>query len=160
MVKKALLVLPFAILAGIAFGQVDVFNPATWFASQESVFAAAALLTPWITKIITALGKDWLGTDGKRTVWLSLGVAAVIAGIGGYLSLGYLADVSGFAGAVNAAVLTVIAFLASNGMAKNERQVATAAMARTIAATEVRTEIRESSHPLAVTEVTISEDKG
>lgn len=110
---------------GVAIAsEVIIFNPETWLATQESVFIAAALITPWITKIFTALGKDWFHTDGKATQWLSLGVALIIAGVGGYLSLGYFANVSGFQGALQAAFLTLIAFLGSNGMAKSERQVA------------------------------------
>lgn len=112
-------------LFGVALAsEVILFDPITWFATQEAVFIAAALITPWITKIFTALGKDWFHTEGKYTQWLSLGVAAVIAGVGGYLSLGYFANISGFQGALQAAFLTIIAFLGSNGMAKSERQVA------------------------------------
>lgn len=132
-------------MTGIVMAQPDIFNPSTWFVSQEAVFLAASLITPWIVKIVTALGKDWFSTDGKSTIWLSAGVAAVIAGVGGYLSLGYFADVSGLAGAVNAAILTIIAFLGSNGMAKNERQVATAAMTRSVAGSVAVMEVNDNS---------------
>ncbi len=107
--------------------EVIMFDPSTWFASSEAVIIAAGLITPWITKVITALGKDWFHTDGKATQWLSLGVAVIIGGVGGYLSLGYFADVSGFMGALQAAFIVAVAFLGSNGMAKSERQVAKSA---------------------------------
>jgi len=116
-------------IVGVGIAQnVIVFDPATWFASPEAVLIAASLLVPWITKIITALGKDWFHTDGSATQWLSLAVAVVIAGVGGYFSLGYLAGVSGLQGALQAAFLVAVAFLGSNGMAKAERQVATSAV--------------------------------
>lgn len=115
-------------LFGVALAQeVVLFDPETWFVTQEAIFIAAALITPWITKVFTALGKDWFSTEGKYTQWLSLAVALVIAGVGGYLSLGYFANVSGLQGAIQAAFLTLIAFLGSNGMAKSERQVAVSA---------------------------------
>lgn len=106
---------------------VVLFDPATWFASSEAVLIAAGLITPWVTKIFTALGKDWFNTDGQATQWLSLGVAIIIGGVGGFLSLGYFADVSGIQGALQAAFLVAVAFLGSNGMAKSDRQVATSA---------------------------------
>ena len=104
--------------------EVVLFDPASWFASSEAVLIAAGLITPWITKVFTALGKDWFHTDGKATQWLSLGVAVIIGGVGGFLSLGYFADVSGVQGAIQAAFLIAVAFLGSNGMAKADRQVA------------------------------------
>lgn len=104
--------------------EVIIFDPSTWFATSEAVLIAAGLITPWITKVFTALGKDWFHTDGKATQWLSLGVSVIIAGVGGFLSLGYFADVSGVQGAIQAAFLVAVAFLGSNGMAKSERQVA------------------------------------
>ena len=108
---------------GVAQGVV-LFDPTTWFASSEAVLIAAGLITPWVTKIFTALGKDWFHTDGSATQWLSLGVAIIIGGVGGYLSLGYFADVSGIQGALQSAFLIAVAFLGSNGMAKADRQVA------------------------------------
>lgn len=114
---------------GVAQGVV-LFDPTTWFASSEAVLIAAGLITPWVTKIFTALGKDWFHTDGSATQWLSLGVAIIIGGVGGYLSLGYFADVSGIQGALQAAFLIAVAFLGSNGMAKADRQVATSAAAK------------------------------
>lgn len=122
-----------AVCAGLALAQatpVTILDPRTWFQSQETLFAAVALLSPWLVKALTALGKDWFGTDGRATQWLSLVVAAIVAGVGGYLGLGYLAGAAGFGAALQAAVLTAVAFLVSNGMAKNERQVATAAALR------------------------------
>lgn len=128
--SKFFILLGFALVSfGIA-QEVIVTNPSTWFASQETIFIVAGLIVPWITKVFTALGKDWFHTDGKATQWLSLAVAIIIAGVGGYLSLGFLAGVSGLQGAIQAAILTAIAFLGSNGMAKSERQVAVSAVKR------------------------------
>jgi len=111
---------------GVAIAQAVpvTLDPRTWFQSQETVFIAVGLVVPWITKALTALGKDWFGTEGRATQWLSLAVAAIIGGVGGYLGLGYLAGASGISAALQAAALTAFAFLMSNGMAKNERQVA------------------------------------
>lgn len=114
------------VTVGVAQGVV-LFDPATWFASSEAVLIAAGLITPWVTKIFTALGKDWFNTEGQATQWLSLGVAIIIGGVGGFLSLGYFADVSGIQGAIQAAFLIAVAFLGSNGMAKADRQVAVSA---------------------------------
>lgn len=128
--SKFLILVGFALLSvGIA-QEVVITNPETWFSSQEAIFVFAGLIVPWITKIFTALGKDWFHTDGKATQWLSLAVAVIVAGVGGYLSLGFLAGVSGIQGALQAAILTAIAFLGSNGMAKAERQVAVSAVKR------------------------------
>lgn len=132
-------------LVGVGIAQdVIVFDPATWFTSAEAVIIAASLIVPWITKIVTALGKDWFHTDGTATQWLSLGVAVLIAGVGGYFSLGYLAGVSGLQGALQAAFLVAVAFLGSNGMAKSERQVATSA------AKKMHTEFAEEAQAEAV----------
>jgi hypothetical protein len=120
----------FAVLTLVAAQSVEIFRPETWFASQEAVFAAAALITPYIVKIFTALGKDWFHTDGKATIWLSVGVAVAIAGVGGYLSLGVFAGVVGIQGALQAVVLTVVAWLASNGMANYDRQVVASGVRR------------------------------
>lgn len=113
-----------------ALAQAVTIDPRTWFGSQDAVLGAAALVTPWIVKIVTALGKDWFSTDGMSTVWLSAVVAGLIAGVGGYMGLGYLAGESGLTPAVQAAGLALFAFLMSNGMAKSERQVASATAAR------------------------------
>lgn len=114
------------VFGGIALAQTlpVTLDPRTWFQSQDTVFLAVALITPTLTKIFTALFKDYFSTDGAATQWLSLAVAAVLGGIGGYLSLGYLAGAGGWSAALQAAGLTAIAFFVSNGMAKGERQVA------------------------------------
>lgn len=128
--SSLLLIFAFTAL-GVGIAQeVIILDPSTWFGSAEAVLIAASLIVPWITKIITALGKDWFHTDGKATQWLSLAVSVLIAGIGGYFSLGYLAGVSGLQGALQAAFLIAVAFLGSNGMAKAERQVAVSAARR------------------------------
>lgn len=121
----------FVMLITVATAQgISIFNPGDWYASQEAVMAVAALITPFIVKIFTALGKDWFGTDGASTQWLSVGVAMIVAGVGGYLSLGFLSGVSGMSGAISAAFMTLVAWLGANGMAKSDRQVATAAAKR------------------------------
>lgn len=119
-------------LLGIALAQTTSigFDPRTWFETQETVFAAVALIVPWITKALTALGKDWFNTDGRATQWLSLVVAFLVAGVGGFLGLGYLAGATGLVAALQAGALTAFAFLMSNGMAKNDRQVAQATAVR------------------------------
>lgn len=122
-IKYTALVIAF-VSFGAVLAQAVSIDPRTWFTSQEAVLAAAALITPWITKVFTSLGKDWFNTDGNVTVWLSAGVAALIGGVGGYLGLGYLAGETGLMAGVQAAGLTLFAFLMSNGMAKSERQVA------------------------------------
>lgn len=141
----------FALAAGVALAQATpvTLDPRTWFQSQDAVFAAVALVVPWITKSVTALGKDWFNTDGRATQRLSLGVAAIIGGVGGYLSLGYLTDVSGFSGALQAAALTAFAFLMSNGMAKSERQVAQSTVNRM---KEMEIAVLEKQHEIAMAE--------
>lgn len=123
-----------AVMAGLAFAQAtapDLTRPSTWFESQEVLFLAVGMLVSWLTKIITALGKDWFSTEGRATQWLSLIIAALLGGVGGFLGLGYFAGATGGLAAIQAAALTAFAFLVSNGMAKNDRQVATAAAVRT-----------------------------
>lgn len=128
---RFLLVLSAVFLSSAALAQVvQVLDPTTWYASPEAVLAAAALITPFIVKVFTALGKDWFKTDGRATQWLSLGVAVLIAGVGGFLSLGHFAGVSGIQGALQAVFLIVVAFLGANGLAKSERQVAQATAKR------------------------------
>lgn len=118
---------------GVALAQANpvvITDPSTWFQSQATIFTAAALITPWITKVVTALGKDWFKTDGRATQYLSLAVAAIIAGVGGWLSLGFLAGAAGWQGALQGAILTIVAFIGSNGMAKAARQEATSGALR------------------------------
>lgn len=119
----------FAVMHGVA-QDVNVFDPSSWFVSVEAVLLAGSLLTPFITKVFTALGKDWFHTEGRATQWLSLAVAVIIAGVGGYFALGYFAGVAGLTGALQSIIMVAAAFLGSNGLAKNERQVAAAAIKR------------------------------
>jgi len=126
----ALLALLGGAVAAAVANPVIITDYHTWFQSQTTLFAAVALLTPWIVKLTTALGKDWFNTSGAATQWLSLVVSIVIAGIGGWLSLGFLAGSSGWHGALQAVILIAIAFLGSNGLAKAARQEAASGVAR------------------------------
>lgn len=120
-----------AVAATVAFANdVSVFDPSTWFVSVDTVLMVGALIVPFITKVFTALGKDWFATEGRATQWLSFAVSVIIGGVGGYMALGYFSGVSGTAGALQAVVMVAAAFLGSNGLAKNERQVAAAALMR------------------------------
>jgi hypothetical protein len=110
--------------------EVDVLQPATWYESQQSVFAAAAIIATWIVKLSTALGKEWFRTHGQETVYLSLGISVVLAGVGGYLALGYLAGAGGLLGALQAAVLALLSWLGANASAKYDRQAHASAVER------------------------------
>lgn len=138
-IKYSSLAVAFICFGAVLAQEVNI-DPRTWFASQEAVLAAVAMITPWVTKIATSLGKDWFNTDGNATVWLSAVLAAIIAGVGGYLGLGYLAGETGLMAGVQAAGLTVFAFLMSNGMAKGERQVAKSAASSVQQATTIAVE--------------------
>lgn len=134
MVRKLAITLPVLLLAGLVLAQgTTTIDPSTWFDSTTTIFAAAALITPWIVNIVTALGKDWFSTSGKATQWLSFAVSIIIAGVGGWMSLGFLAGEGGFTGLWKAVILVAIAFLGSNGIAKNHRQVAESTANRIVA---------------------------
>lgn len=116
-------------LMGVVVAQtnpVTIFDPRTWFQNQDTLLVAVGLISPWITKALTSLIKGTWGTEGAVTQWVSLGVAFIVAGVGGFLGLGYFAGATGITAAIQAGALTAFAFLMSNGMAKNERQVAAA----------------------------------
>lgn len=130
MLRKVLFALPVLAIVGFVLAQDVTLDPGTWFTSVDSILIAGSLISPWIVKILTALGKDWFGTDGTSTVWLSFAVSLAIAGVGGYMALGFLAGSSGLSGALQAVVMVAVAFLGSNGWAKHDRQVATAALKR------------------------------
>lgn len=123
---RILLALTFLSMMFVAYAQ-NILDPGSWFHDNAAIFSVAALIASYVTKIFTALGKDWFNTDGSSTQWLSAGVAVLIGGIGGFFGLGQFAEMSGLTGVFNAAILVVIAFLTSNGMAKSERQVAASA---------------------------------
>lgn len=126
----ALLVLLWLVFSGRAFAQPELLQPSTWFASLESVFFITAVLAGWVTKLGTALGKDWFKTQGSATVALSAVIAALIGGVGGWLSLGVFAGAGGITGAVAAIGTAVLAFLGSNASAKADRQALAGAVQR------------------------------
>lgn len=111
--------------------QPDPFDPSTWFTSTDAVISVVGILLGFLVKVFTALGKDWLQTSGTRTVVLSGVLAVVIAGIGGYEMLGAFHDLGGgIRGALQAAWLTLLAFLTANGSAKADRQAVAGAVQR------------------------------
>lgn len=129
----ALLVFLWLVLSGRAFAQAaapDVLQPSSWFTSLEAVFAITAVFAGWVTKLTTALGKDWFKTQGSATVALSAVIAGVVGGVGGWLSLGVFAGAGGITGAVAAIGTAVLAFLGSNASAKADRQALAGAVQR------------------------------
>lgn len=121
------------VFSGRAFAQAaqpDILQPSTWFTSLEAAFAITAVIAGWITKLATALGKDWFRTSGSSTVALSAVIAALIGGIGGWLSLGVFAGAGGPSGAIAAIGTAVLAFLGSNASAKADRQALAGAVQR------------------------------
>lgn len=120
------------LLSGRVFAQAapELLKPATWFTSVEAVLIIAGVVAGHVTKLTTALGKDWFRTEGQSTVVLSAVVAAIIGGVGGYLALGTFAGTGGLGGAVAAVGSALIAFLASNASAKSERQALAGAVKR------------------------------
>ena len=89
---KMLLVIFSGVFVSLGFAQVDpvAMLPAAWFVSPEALFIAVALVSSWVTKMITALGKDWFKTRGKATVILAAAalrwrVAAGLLLVGGLL---------------------------------------------------------------------------
>lgn len=132
--KVVLAVLAVALLAlliGVARGQeVSVLDPSSWFTSVEAVMLIGGVIAGYVTKITTALGKDWFGTEGQGTVVLSGVVSVLVGGVGGWLALGAFGSPGGIQGAVYAAGMVLIAFLGSNGSAKAERQAMAGAAKR------------------------------
>lgn len=120
------------VLGGFArAAQVDPLNPSTWFTDTEAVLTIAGILFGWLVKAATALGKDWFKTEGTATVVVSAAVAVLIAGIGGYQMMGVFTDLGGgIQGAIQAAWMTLLAFLTANGNAKAERQAIASAVQR------------------------------
>jgi hypothetical protein len=129
---KRLIAIVLGLCVAFAVAQVnpDPLDPATWFESQEAVFVVATIFAAWIVKLTTALGKDWFGTDGLATVYLSAGLSLAIAGVGGYLALGYLSDAGGLVGALQAAAMALLSWLGANASAKYDRQAHAAAVER------------------------------
>lgn len=120
-----------ALLIGVARGQeVSVLDPSSWFTSVEAVMLIGGVIAGYVTKLATALGKDWFRTEGQGTVILSGFVSVVIGGVGGWLALGAFGSPGGLQGAVYAAGMVLIAFLGSNGSAKAERQAMAGAAKR------------------------------
>lgn len=121
------------LMVGLALGQsveIDPFAPDAWYVSPETVIAAGSFLAAHLVRLLTALGKDWFNTDGNGTRWLAIGISAVIAGVGGYLSLGYLSDLSGLGGALSAALMTVISALGAMAKVEYDRQTLAAGVDR------------------------------
>lgn len=106
----------------------DLSDP---FGSREALAGLVMLIAAWLTKLLTALGKDWLKTEGPTTVALSAAIAALLGGIGGYFALGIFADGGGgLNGALTAIGMAVAAFLGSNASAKSDRQAVAGAILR------------------------------
>lgn len=109
----------------------DLSDP---FGSREALVGLVMLIAAWLTKLLTALGKDWLKTEGPTTVALSAAIAALLGGIGGYFALGIFADGGGgLNGALTAIGMAVAAFLGSNASAKSDRQAVAGAVERVAA---------------------------
>lgn len=132
-IAVAILALLWLVFSGRAFAQAtnpELLQPNTWFTSLEAVFAITAVIAGFVTKLATALGKDWFKTQGTTTVALSAVIAALIGGVGGWLSLGIFAGAGGITGAVAAIGTAVLAFLGSNASAKADRQALAGAVQR------------------------------
>lgn len=145
LVAAFVVILLVLVFSGRVFAQSappELLNPATWFTSVEAVLAIAGVIAAYLTKLTTALGKDWFKTEGNNTVILSAVVAAVIGGIGGWLALGAFTGTGGLGGAVAAIGSAVIAFLGSNASAKAERQALAGAVSRIEALEDERSKTR------------------
>lgn len=110
--------------------EIDPFRPGAWYVSPEMVIAVGAFFASHLTRLFTALGKDWFNTEGNGTRWLAIGISAVIAGVGGYFSLGYLSDLSGLPGALSAVLMTAVAALGAMAKVEYDRQTLAAGAAR------------------------------
>lgn len=131
--KRILLFLT-GLLTGFAVAQgVDPMVPGTWFIDPDAVVLVAGILSGYAVLLLTAFGKETWLTHGNRTVILSGVISAIVGGVGGYLSLGWFADMSGWQGVVRAVVITLIAFVQSNLVAKRAAQVQTGAATKTAA---------------------------
>ncbi len=129
----AVLALLWLVFSGRAFAQAaepQLLDPSTWYTSVGAVLSIAGVIAAYVTKLATALGKDWFKTSGQSTVILSAVIAAVIGGIGGYLALGTFAGAGGIGGAVAAIGTALIAYLGSNASAKADRQALAGAVQR------------------------------
>lgn len=123
--------------------QPELLDPRTWFTSADAVVLTVGLIMSYLVKLGTALGKDWFKTSGSSTVALSAIFAVLIGGYGGYQALGaFGAAGGGIAGALQAVVLTLVAFFASNGSAKAERQALAGAVLRVEADEAARAKAR------------------
>jgi hypothetical protein len=118
--KKYLIIFLIAFL-GLVVAQ-DLTNPTTWYESPATLMAVISLVTPHLTRIITALAKDKLGTSGNLTRWIALCVALILGGVGGYFGLGFMAGVTGIKAALYGAVNVVIAYYGSQALLVNDRQ--------------------------------------
>lgn len=119
-----------------AFGQtvdsqaVDPLRPETWYVSIETVMIAGALISGWIVKLLTALGKEALLTEGGRTRLLSAAISVVVAGVGGYLALGVFGGEPGIQNALRAAGMALWALIQANASAIYDRQALEGASVR------------------------------
>ena len=131
--RRILIASILVLVVGIVLGQevdIDPFAPGEWYVSPETVIAIGSFFAANLVRLFTALGKDWFGTDGNGTRWLAIGISAIIAGAGGYLSLGYLSDLSGLGGALSAALMTVISALGAMAKVEYDRQTFAAGVDR------------------------------
>lgn len=127
----ALLVLAQIAQAVFAAPAFDPLAPGGWFESIDVMTAVAAWIAGWVVKLLTAIGKEALVTEGNRTRILSAGIAVLVAGVGGYLALGMFEGYGGFEGALRAAGMALWAFIQSNASAIYDRQVADATSSKT-----------------------------
>lgn len=129
LIVTALLVL-LQIVQAVFAQTVDPLRPETWYVSLQTVMLVGAVLSGWIVKLLTALGKEALLTEGNRTRLLSAGISVVVAGVGGYLALGVFGGEPGFPNALRAAGMALWALLQANASAIYDRQLQDRAAAK------------------------------
>lgn len=127
---KRMLIILFALITTVALAQPDVLEPMTWFESVTAVIVIGGMLAGAVTRALTALGKDWFGTNGLDTIILSGGISVIVAGIGGYYALGTFAEMSGWQGAASAAFMVLWAIIQSNAGHKVGAHTQAAALKR------------------------------
>lgn len=115
----------YTVFSNLALGQetlIDPADPQSWIVNPWAIVMAANVITGYIVNFFTSYFKDVIKTEGKQTILLSLVVALVISAVVGFKGLGGFVDYGGLAGAWNVALMTIWAFIQSNGMAKGQRQ--------------------------------------
>jgi len=105
-----------------AADSVDILTPATWYNSVAALMAIISAITPYVTKVLTALLKDRFTTTGNTTKLVAAAIALILGGVGGYFGLGFMAGTTGLSAALFGAVNTLVGYIGSQAIYASEQQ--------------------------------------